>query len=311
MKKIDLNLLYTLSVLLELKSVSLAAQNLHTSQPAVSRSLAKLRELFDDQLLIREKGSLELTPKAVNLNQKIAPLLLELMQVVSEGEAFNPKKSDADITIAINSPIVNWLAPTLLERLGELAPNISVTLVDWHDNTPAEIENGSIQCGLSYFPLALPKHLLQHVCGTESFVFICRKDHPRDNRSFTKEDLARYSMALLRIIGFNDKSYIISDAYKKYNIEPNIQLKTSHLNIILKALMKTDMFLPSSKYLAATLGEQFKYVEIDNSLGFFDQKIGLVWGYKWRGDPLLIWLTDVIKESIQYIETQSDTEFPS
>ena len=51
LRKIDLNLLVILEVLLEERHVTRAAERLDMSQPAVSRALQRLRETFDDPLL--------------------------------------------------------------------------------------------------------------------------------------------------------------------------------------------------------------------------------------------------------------------
>ncbi len=60
LRRIDLNLLLTLHALLTGKHVTRAAQRLHKSQPAVSYALAQLREHFNDPLLLRRKGQMEL-----------------------------------------------------------------------------------------------------------------------------------------------------------------------------------------------------------------------------------------------------------
>ncbi|MFB9996765.1 helix-turn-helix domain-containing protein [Providencia rustigianii] len=56
LRKLDLNQLVTLSVLLRERHVSRAAEALYKSQPAVSHALNQLRELFQDPLLVRRDG---------------------------------------------------------------------------------------------------------------------------------------------------------------------------------------------------------------------------------------------------------------
>ena len=53
--KADLNLLVALYVLLEERSVSAAAKRLSITQPAMSKTLSRLRETFDDPLFVRSK----------------------------------------------------------------------------------------------------------------------------------------------------------------------------------------------------------------------------------------------------------------
>ncbi len=62
--RIDLNLLVALQVLLEERNVTRAAERLSVSQPALSKTLQKLRETFDDELFTRTAHGLIPTPRA-------------------------------------------------------------------------------------------------------------------------------------------------------------------------------------------------------------------------------------------------------
>ncbi|WP_461536010.1 LysR family transcriptional regulator [Spongorhabdus nitratireducens] len=60
----DLNLLPVLHVLLEERNVTRAAGRLNLTQPAISRNLARLRQLFNDPLFTRTPKGLAPTPRA-------------------------------------------------------------------------------------------------------------------------------------------------------------------------------------------------------------------------------------------------------
>src|SRR5690348_11260346 len=74
--QVDADLLMVLHAVLDSGSVSGAARRLHVSQSAVSNSLARLRELLDDPLLVRSGQRLVPTPKAA----RMAPLLAAAAQ---------------------------------------------------------------------------------------------------------------------------------------------------------------------------------------------------------------------------------------
>ena len=67
LNKFDLNLLLALEALLRERSVTRAAERLFVSQPAMSAALAKLRDYFNDPLLVRVGRDLELTPRGRSL----------------------------------------------------------------------------------------------------------------------------------------------------------------------------------------------------------------------------------------------------
>lgn len=67
LRQFDLNLLLALDALLKEKNVTRAAERLFMSQPAMSGMLAKLRQAFDDELLVRVGRNLELTEFAAGI----------------------------------------------------------------------------------------------------------------------------------------------------------------------------------------------------------------------------------------------------
>ena len=90
-RQLDIHLLLTLQALLTEKHISKAAVKLFKSQPAVSHSLAELRKVFNDPLLIRQNGKLERTPRAEEL---LKPLTEILNQVKVLNQAMRVKEKD-------------------------------------------------------------------------------------------------------------------------------------------------------------------------------------------------------------------------
>ncbi len=90
--EIDLNLLYVLQVLIEELNVTKAAQRLNVSQPAVSRSLSRLRSSFNDPLFIRTSYGLSATART----ESIAPYLVDILKGLEsliQPPQFNPEVS--------------------------------------------------------------------------------------------------------------------------------------------------------------------------------------------------------------------------
>jgi hypothetical protein len=70
-KNLDLNLLAALDKLIRLRSVSRAAEELSITQSAMSNALNRLRQHFDDPLLVQVGRRMELTPRAIALEQPV------------------------------------------------------------------------------------------------------------------------------------------------------------------------------------------------------------------------------------------------
>ncbi|MDE1198634.1 LysR family transcriptional regulator [Pseudomonas sp. Bc-h] len=79
---IDLNLLLTFLVVFRERSVSEAARHLRVTQPAVSGSLVRLRQCFDDPLFLRRNRKMQPTPKAEEIAEALLPAMLQIESVI-------------------------------------------------------------------------------------------------------------------------------------------------------------------------------------------------------------------------------------
>ncbi|MEN4921036.1 LysR family transcriptional regulator [Achromobacter spanius] len=129
LRGVDLNLLVTLLVLLRERSVSKAAECLHLGQPAVSGALARLRELFRDDLLVRAPGGMRPTPRGLELQSQLLPLVTEMQSVVLQRPLFDAATSERRFTLGVMDWVNAWLLPGLLARLAAQAPHVSVAVV--------------------------------------------------------------------------------------------------------------------------------------------------------------------------------------
>lgn len=128
-RKIDLNLLVAFAVLYREQSVSQAADKLHLGQPAVSGSLARLREMFDDPLFIRSGHRMQPTAKAQTLHTELMPLLEQLQSALFQPVNFDPASARATITLGMADWLEMWLMPRLIPVLQNCAPGIRLNVV--------------------------------------------------------------------------------------------------------------------------------------------------------------------------------------
>ena len=102
--KVDLNLLKALDVLLDECSVSRAAKRLHLTQPSVSGTLQRLRELFNDPLFIRTQRGLIPTARAQALSPALKKLLSDARKVLNPPE-FDPSKAELIFSVSANDAV--------------------------------------------------------------------------------------------------------------------------------------------------------------------------------------------------------------
>ncbi|MFE7116748.1 LysR family transcriptional regulator [Streptomyces sp. NPDC057654] len=122
----DANLAVALHVLLAEESVTRAAARLHTSPAAMSRTLARLRRVLQDPLLVRAGQSMVPTPRAQELRDEAAAVVRSLGALLSPGAGVDPATLRSTFTVQAADLIGAALAPALLELVRREAPGVSL-----------------------------------------------------------------------------------------------------------------------------------------------------------------------------------------
>jgi len=112
--KLDLNLLVALDILLKERSVTRAAESLNMSASAMSNALARLRDYFEDELLVQIGRKMELTPRAENLQDAVRDVLLRIDSTIAAPPAFEPHASDRAFRIFASDYTQLVLGPALM-----------------------------------------------------------------------------------------------------------------------------------------------------------------------------------------------------
>ncbi|MHC6591489.1 LysR family transcriptional regulator [Arthrobacter sp. C152] len=129
MKNLDLNLLPHLQVLLELRNITRASERLQLSQPATSAAMSRLRRHFDDELLVRNGRTYELTPFAQSLVPLVDEAMLHIQRATRIRSGFDPATSEREFVIAASDYAAALIVGPLRGFLREEAPGVSVDFV--------------------------------------------------------------------------------------------------------------------------------------------------------------------------------------
>src|SRR6185312_2632943 len=120
----DLNLLFTLDVLLAEGSVARAARRLRLSPSAMSRTLARLRETTGDPLLVRAGRSLVPTPRALELRDEVSQLVQRCDAVLHRAEKLDLKRLVRTFTLRTSEGFAENFGPALLASVADHAPGV-------------------------------------------------------------------------------------------------------------------------------------------------------------------------------------------
>ncbi len=185
----DLNLLVTLEVLLEEGSVARAARRLGLSPSAMSRALARLRETTGDPLLVRAGRGLVPTPRALELRERVGPIVQGGCEVLRPVEQLDPAKLVRTFTLRTSEGFVETFGPRLVARVGRQAPGVRLRFVQKPDKDSTPLRDGSVDLETGVIDLATSPEVRTLALFRDGFVGAVRKGHALAKGRVT---LARY-----------------------------------------------------------------------------------------------------------------------
>ena len=141
-RKLDLNLLVALNALLEDRSVSLAAERLHLSQSATSSALGRLRDYFQDELLVLKGRSMVLTPRAEQLVEPVRAVLDQITSTIAVAQPFDPASSDRNLSILASDYAIEVLLRPALLAFEQEAPRMTFEISPIGDDVVEELKRG-------------------------------------------------------------------------------------------------------------------------------------------------------------------------
>jgi len=248
-KDTDLNLFIAFDVIYTEKNLTKSGQVLGITQPAVSNALARLRDLFNDELFIRTSRGMIPTPVANQLIGDIRNALSLIQNTISVSEKFDPSTAEMTFKISIGDTSEYRLLPLLIKELAEIAPKVKVeTYLTARKDAPRELASGAIDFSIDP-PLQSDQHLKHEKIYQEDYVMIVRKDHPiLKKQNITIEDY----LDLSHIHISNRKTGMghVDMTLYKLGLTRDIYLRAQHFLVAPYIVEQSDMAITTTKGFA-------------------------------------------------------------
>ena len=177
-RSLDIGMLRTFEALMLERSVSRAAARLFLSQPAVSASLQRLREVFGDPLFTRASHGVVPTPRALALAPQVDKLLADLAGLLEGDQPFDPARSQRIFRLAGSDHASRMLLPALSASLVAAASGIRIVWVPPGSWSLAEhLHKGELDLAV-VARIQAPRDMEVQVLYEDQYVYVMRKDHP-------------------------------------------------------------------------------------------------------------------------------------
>lgn len=188
----DLNLLITLDALLDEGSVARAGRRLRLSPSAMSRALGRLRRTVGDPLLVRAGRGLVPTPRALELRERVRPLVDEVRAVLRPAQKLDLRQLARTFTLRTSDGFVENFGPGLVARVSEDAPHVRLRFVQKATRDSGELRNGTVDLETGVVDETTSPEVRTRALFRDRFVGAVRSGHPLRRGRITA---ARYAAA--------------------------------------------------------------------------------------------------------------------
>ncbi|MFA0069408.1 LysR family transcriptional regulator [Vibrio breoganii] len=249
LSRIDLNLLVAMNVLLTELHVGRAAETLFLSQSAMSRTLQRLRELFDDQLFYRKSTGLQPTVKAEQIG-KVLPSLLQSLNTIFESEQFDPAEYEGDFKIALPPMMSDCFILPLVSELQKLAPKATLKHTNVEQSPLPKLATGEIDFAVFTEESNDKAYVITPLRVLQPCIF-ARQQHPLLKHSqLTLTDCLNYPFVDLNLEN-KQRDNLSNPAdlmLQALGLKRKILLKSSQLSVLTNVVKNSDYLLLAANF---------------------------------------------------------------
>ncbi|MEO8181031.1 MAG: LysR family transcriptional regulator [Deltaproteobacteria bacterium] len=294
---IDLNLLNVLATVLEKRSATRAAAELHVTQSAVSNALKRARELFGDPLVVRRPYGLEPTARASALLPSLRAWLEEARRLVAGAEPFDPACSTRTFCIACSDAVAVTLLQPMLRLLDARAPGTSLRMQTL-DRLISEsgLERGETDLLIGIPPVLPPRHEAELVYRDE-LECIVRRDHPTLRSRLTLAAFASLPHVDLALFDVVDDT--IDRALSRHGRSRTVRVALPHFSSVPLAVLATDCIATLSSRLARTFAARLPLRVFPPPVALDAIEVRQVWHRRSEADGAVEFLRTLVRDAAQ------------
>ncbi len=298
LSSIDMNLLIALDSLLAEGNVTAAARRHGVTQSAMSHSLARLRELFDDRLLVRVGARMKPTPRAQQLQPALRAALLQVEGVVAQRSSFDPATADTVFNVASTDYGAAFVSPLLFGDLQRQAPRVRIAVKPLvHRELVGQLASGDIHLAAGLPFEDLPGTQTQ-LLFEEQFACLVRAGHPLLD---TPGDIEAFANAPhCRVSPFTrSHGSFVDEALALLGLQRRVQLELPFFLAAPQVIASSDLVLTVPSRLAEMFAVTHGLVMFEPPLELPSVAIRQVWHERYADEPSMRWLRETLAQVVQ------------
>ncbi len=293
--RFDLNLLVVLQALLEERNVTRASKRLHIGQSAASGALGRLREHFDDELLIAMGRTMVLTPLARRLVEPVNQTLSIARSTIGKRAVFDPASTECRISVAASDYVSTVLLSQVIGRLAALAPKIFIDLRGPMQDVFEQFGQGRIDLMILPQQYVTTTDCVKQTLFEDTFACIVwdKNTHVEDTLMFEKY------MSLGHVtVNFSDERTLAFEEWfaPRYGIQRKVELSVDSFGLLPLVIIGTERVATLHRKQAEHFAKIYPLRIFDAPFTMPPVVETMCWPHHVNGDPAQQWVRQVVIE---------------
>ncbi|MGW1268728.1 LysR family transcriptional regulator [Streptomyces sp. NPDC002491] len=294
--QLDLNLLAALDALLEEGSVGGAAERLHVTAPAMSRSLGRIRRTTGDQILVRTGRTMTPTPYAIAVREQVHELLQQVRGVLAPSRELDLAALERTFTLRWHDSLVGFGGPALLAAVREQAPGVRVRFTaESSTDTPA-LRRGEVDLEANANRPTAPDIRLERVAETRH-VIVVRRGHPLTRVKAVTA--ARYAAAEHITVSRRGRlGNALDDALARLGLSRRVVASAPTEAAAFAFVRGSDLLVTAPESTTRSAAADLGLTQLPLPLELPSAAVYLSWHQRYDTDPAHVWLRDLARTAL-------------
>jgi DNA-binding transcriptional LysR family regulator len=291
--RVDLNLLIVFDALMAERHLSRAAARIGRSQPAMSHALRRLRHLFNDPLLVRGKGGMKPTARALELEEPVRTVLSEIAALTGQGADFDPGTARRTFRLAMSDYNARILLPALARRVRAEAPDVNLIVHQGGRRDTAEaLAQGAVDLVVTSLE-GVPKGMRGELLLRDRVVCVASKKAMGGKRALTLAEYLDRPHLNISLQG-DAAAGPIDDILAKQGLRRRNVITLAHFLVIPAVLSTTDIVATLASRIARAYSAEYGLVVFKPPFEVHESMIWSIWHPRAEADPGHRWLRELL-----------------